>query len=976
MRIFINFIASMPLVFYGDLSQSTKNLTFMKKISTLALWLISMGMATGAFAQLSCEYRLDLFDSFGDGWNGSLLTITIDGVPTQFTLDNIADDGYSNSFNIPVAGGSAIVLNYSPGFYENEVTYFLYDADGLLVFNDGPYPFVGQAFNFTSSCPSCPIPPLSGVSIDDVRAFYTDISWLPSDPNGTYVIEYDTAGFAQGTGSVLAVTGESDTRINGLQQHTAYQFYLSVVCENGDTSTIIGPFDFHTLWANDVGVISVTGPPTQCGLGASEIIGFEIQNFGGNPQSLITINMSVNGNPVNINQPLDGFYTGVLGKDSIANLEFEQTVNLSEPGQYVIAVWTELDGDSDLSNDTTYLTLYNIPTVAEYPYFINFEEDSGGWTAADYGQNSTWEFGIPAGTLINSAASGEYAWVTNLDGTYNNSELSYLVSPCLDFSSLASDPKINFSLFFEVESCCDEAWLESSIDGGQNWTKVGAFGTGINWYNDNLNNWWDGTGGFSGWVTASNILTGTAGQSSVRLRFVLSTDFSVVYEGMGVDNVFIAEPQANDLSAIGASNANTSCGSATDQVTIRVFNNGQLTQTGFDVGYQINGGAPVIENVGSLSVGAGQFVNYTFTTPFNSSVPDVYEIVVWTSLAGEQFVANDTTSTSFASARSVPFSENFEGGVFPAGWTIDTDVQITNFHSNVSFVMADNLWTADQVFQASTPAIGAIAIGDSLLFDYRFVDFSGNGQTATTLSTGEQFYIEISTNCGQSFTTILNINSTNHITSNQLRRISLPLDDYAGQAIVVRFRATWSSGDYYLDIDNINIKRCPASFDVTADVTGASSPVAQNGIATVIPGSGVAPYTYEWSDGQSSATAILLGVGTYTVTITDAVGCQDVVEVEVGIAVGTDDVADQIGQIDVMPNPTTGLTQLNVAFRSAVDARIQVVNLLGQPLMQAFERNVTSAQYQLDLSQYANGIYLVQIAVDNEVKTAKLVKMD
>ncbi len=942
----------------------------MKKISTLALWLISMGMATGAFAQLSCEYRLELFDSFGDGWNNSVLTITIDGVPTQYTFDF----GSSATFNIPITGGSNVVLNYSPGFFENEVTYFLYDADGLLVFNNGPFPTIGQVFTFTASCPSCPIPPLSGVSIDDVRAFYADISWLPSDPNGEYVIEYDTAGFAQGTGNVIEVTGEADARLNGLQENTAYQFYLSVVCENGDTSTNIGPFDFTTLWANDVGVISVSGPPTQCGLGASEIIGFELQNFGGNPQSLITINMSVNGAPVNINQPLDGFYTGVLGKDSIVYIEFEQTVNLSEPGEYVIAVWTELDGDSDLTNDTTYLTLYNIPTVAEYPYFINFEEDSGGWTST--GQNNSWEFGTPSGALINAAASGQYAWVTNLDGPYNNSELSYLISPCLDFSSLNSDPKINFSLFFEGESCCDEAWLESSINDGQTWTKVGAFGTGINWYNDNFNNWWDGTGGFTGWVTASNVLTGTAGQSSVRLRFVFSSDFSVTFEGMGVDDVLISEPLANDLSAVGASNANTNCGSANDQVTIRIFNNGLQMQTGFDVGYQVNGGTPVIENVGTLSVAPGQVVNYTFTTPFNSSAPDVYDIVVWTSLASEQFVENDTTSTAFASARSVPFSENFEAGVFPGGWNIDTDVQITNFHSNVSFVMADNLWSADQAFQASTPAIGAIAVGDSLLFEYRFVDFSGNGQTATTLSTGEQFYIEISTDCGQTFTTILNINSTNHITSNVMRRIALPLDDYAGQAIVVRFRATWTSGDYYLDIDNVNVKRCPASFDVVAEVTGASSPNAQNGIATLIPGSGVAPYNYEWSNGQSSATAILLGVGTYTVTITDAVGCQDVVEVEVGIAVGANDIAGRIGRIDLAPNPTTGFTQLNVSFRNAVDARVQVINMVGQPLMQAFERNVTSAQYQLDLSRYANGIYLVQIAVDNEVKTVKLVKMD
>jgi gliding motility-associated-like protein len=46
-----------------------------------------------------------------------------------------------------------------------------------------------------------------------------------------------------------------------------------------------------------------------------------------------------------------------------------------------------------------------------------------------------------------------------------------------------------------------------------------------------------------------------------------------------------------------------------------------------------------------------------------------------------------------------------------------------------------------------------------------------------------------------------------------------------------------------------------------------------NGAAEVIPSGGTAPYSYLWSNGQTSAIATNLCAGTYTVTVTDANGC-------------------------------------------------------------------------------------------------------
>jgi len=54
-----------------------------------------------------------------------------------------------------------------------------------------------------------------------------------------------------------------------------------------------------------------------------------------------------------------------------------------------------------------------------------------------------------------------------------------------------------------------------------------------------------------------------------------------------------------------------------------------------------------------------------------------------------------------------------------------------------------------------------------------------------------------------------------------------------------------------------------------------------DGEATVTADGGWGEYTYLWSDGQTTATATGLAAGTYTVTVTDAEGCETVCEVTI-----------------------------------------------------------------------------------------------
>jgi len=92
-----------------------------------------------------------------------------------------------------------------------------------------------------------------------------------------------------------------------------------------------------------------------------------------------------------------------------------------------------------------------------------------------------------------------------------------------------------------------------------------------------------------------------------------------------------------------------------------------------------------------------------------------------------------------------------------------------------------------------------------------------------------------------------------------------------------------SAGTYYLTLTESNGCSFLDSFVVNGSVGIASnaqlnSPTCQqaNGAITVFPSDGVQPYTYLWTDGNTTATATGLSTGVYDVTITDANSCSTV----------------------------------------------------------------------------------------------------
>lgn len=167
---------------------------------------------------LPVVYTLNMFDSWGDGWNGNAVTISVDGVVAL--ADATIATGDNATANFVATEGATITAEWTTGSFTNEVSFNLADADGNIVYNG--------VFNDAI-----------GITI----------------PAGTYPLNwYDaaTAGNLEGNGSPFEAvgTGVMPTAVTG-----TYNFFVTQSnggCESSATQVTVQITDVNvTLSVTD-----------------------------------------------------------------------------------------------------------------------------------------------------------------------------------------------------------------------------------------------------------------------------------------------------------------------------------------------------------------------------------------------------------------------------------------------------------------------------------------------------------------------------------------------------------------------------------------------------------------------------------------------------------------------------------------------------------------------------------------------------
>jgi hypothetical protein len=553
--------------------------------------------------------------------------------------------------------------------------------------------------------------------------------------------------------------------------------------------------------------------------------------------------------------------SGTLGVGATTTVNITNTFNMSTIGVYNFNATVTANNDLNLVNNVMPQATRTLVSALGFPYVQDF--------------NSS--LTMPAGMV--GSGSPAYSVFSNHGANYNNNALSGNLYGTAQTVAIVTLPKLG------------QATANSYMTYDyriQDWSGYpsSAATSLANWANDSLNVYVSTNCGLTyslvQTINASNhtptvamttksISLGAFAGSDIIVRFIAKKAVS----GSGdyyadLDNINVFTPLPDDVAAIElAAPGLVGCYSASEPVSIKLINYGVNTQTSIPVTVVVSG---VINQtltgtyVGSLpSTGT---VNFNIGN-INMSAAGVYSFNATTGLVGDNNPGNDAmivqTRTVIATL-PLPFSDNFNavvGNTVPVGYTADNnssfDFLVTNSLAEhgtgnpASRGFGGNVYSGNTSSWFNLPKVGQITPNTTFAFDYRIVDYSGYanpGGNATILSPTDTFFVKISTNCGLTFSNIAVISGTNHVSTNTFVTNTYSVGTFAGNDAIFRFEAKWSSGDYYIDVDNINICAGPpnapvasatsictgTSAIITSTVTGMSqwyaSPSATSALAT------------------------------------------------------------------------------------------------------------------------------------------------
>ena len=164
------------------------------------------------------------------------------------------------------------------------------------------------------------------------------------------------------------------------------------------------------------------------------------------------------------------------------------------------------------------------------------------------------------------------------------------------------------------------------------------------------------------------------------------------------------------------------------------------------------------------------------------------------------------------------------------------------------------------------------------------------------------------------------------------------------------------------------------------EVTQPAAPLVVNGVVvnstnagshdgsvglTVTGGDG--PYTFVWSNNQTTQDISGLAPGNYSVNVKDANGCVVTGIFYVTNATGIAQVETVANSLSIYPNPSANTAMIEV--KGGEIARLKVMNLLGQVV---FESQPKQAKVEFQCGNFASGVYIVEVEVNGALISKRL----
>ena len=664
--------------------------------------------------------------------------------------------------------------------------------------------------------------------------------------------------------SSSGLNNQFKTFIIPLTQYSGQEIRIGFYATEGnvnndeDYDIHLDDIELKTLPPKDLGVTAIVNPVTGCGL-ANTQVKVTIRNFGSKTQRQFPVNLKVNNQPV----LTETFVDSIVANQS-KDFTFSVPSNIGNPGIYNFISWTGLVGDANSFNDSIKnYSIENSIAITSFPYNQNFENGDGGWKIG--GTLPSWALGNPQKSIINSPAEGLNSWTTGGlgTGTYNSNEKSFVLAPCFNFTSLVN-PVIEMKVWWHSEFSTDGAVLQYSINGGQNWFNVGAFGDPNNWYNDNTvfavsplanpqHAWTGGVNanqnGSEGWVTCRNFLKGLAGKPLVKLRVLFGSNATVSGDGFAFDDVKIYESPLKDAELVSiVSPASDGCGySGSQAVRIKISNKGRQPLTNVPVRFKLNN-FPQVNEVIAGPIDTNSSIVYTFSSTVDLSEPGVYDFNFSVDLPDDGILGNNSINAykvkvynnaidtvSFSAFNGVNLNQSYLGWkesrlVSPqgsiSGWTNSNVVQESFFGSRTAKVYLFANVTKEWMISPQINCEETTKLG------FKLAKTSQDLTANATMGGDDSLAVMVSADCGSTWEPIY-LFTRDSVITNSFRSYRISLSAFAGQKILIGFYATDgsinSNNGYELHLDNIYVLPSPAK-DLAA--IGLVQPVQSCGLTS------------------------------------------------------------------------------------------------------------------------------------------------
>lgn len=202
---------------------------------------VTWSFSTGAAPCAACTHTIRLTDTFGDGWNGGTITVSVNGVPV---LTNIALAGMTGpeDFTFSAADGDVInVTRTNDGTYPAEMRVQILGSGGTVLLPI-QQPVVAPGTNVSGCCtpiaPSCATNPSPANSATGINPCSVDFSWTaPVSSSCNAPTSYDLYFGTSATPPFLVnVTGTNYAIPSALADNTVY--YWKIVPRNASGASV------------------------------------------------------------------------------------------------------------------------------------------------------------------------------------------------------------------------------------------------------------------------------------------------------------------------------------------------------------------------------------------------------------------------------------------------------------------------------------------------------------------------------------------------------------------------------------------------------------------------------------------------------------------------------------------------------------------------------------------------------------------